>query len=431
MAAERRQFAVKLQQVTGPVAAKGVEDTAFYRYYPLASLNEVGGDLAAKPISTEEFHRWMRQRLADWPHSLSATATHDSKRGEDFRARLNVLSEIPRQWIDAFDRWQEMNSGSQREIDGEMAPDANEQYLLYQTLVGTWPVEPMSTADRERYCHRIVQYMHKALREAKIHISWINPSEAYEAAARDFVRDLLGQNGAPFQAELSQFVRNIAGSGFVNSLAQVLLKLTVPGVPDFYQGSELWDFNLVDPDNRRPVDFAQRRDRLDKLLDDAKAGIEPAALAVAARWPDADVKLWVIMRCLALRRNWPNVFSFGDYVPLTASGPAADHVVSFARRFERQCVVVVAPRQYHSLRSTHGLAGQGVPAADWKSTKLILPEEWGTPWQDQLSGRQWEPEAYSGNSEGNSLLDIGQLLSILPVALLSRELGAGSLEQDA
>jgi (1->4)-alpha-D-glucan 1-alpha-D-glucosylmutase len=425
LAAERRQFTVKLQQVTGPVAAKGVEDTAFYRYYPLASLNEVGGDLAAKPIANDEFHRWMRQRLADWPHSLSATATHDSKRGEDFRARLNVLSEIPRLWIDAFQRWREMNRGSQREIDGEMAPNGNEQYLLYQTLVGTWPTEQMTAAELDSYCGRIVQYMHKALREAKIHTSWINPSEAYEAATLDFVRDLLGQHGAAFQADLTRFVREIADSGLVNSLTQLLLKLTVPGVPDFYQGSELWDFNLVDPDNRRPVDFTQRRDRLNRLLDEGQAGVERAARALAARWPDPDVKLWTITRALALRRSWPDVFSCGDYVPLAASGPAAEQVLSFARRFERQCVVVVVPRLYHRLRTRHGPAGNGVPPADWKGTQLMLPDEWSTPWHDRLTGRRAEPKSYPTCPEGNQLLDVGQLLSILPVALLSSELGAG------
>ena len=265
-AAERRQFALKLQQVSGPVAAKGVEDTAFYRYYPLASLNEVGGELDAKSLSPDEFHRLMRQRQADWPHSLSATATHDSKRGEDMRARLNVLSEVPDEWSAAFRRWRELNRHLERESDGDPVPDRNEQYLLYQTLVGTWPLAPFSANARREYTDRIVQYMEKALREAKIHTSWMNPAEAYEAAVFDFVRDVLSEKAVIFQADLSTFVSEIADSGFVNSLAQVLLKMTLPGVPDFYQGTELWDFNLVDPDNRRPVDFADRCRRLDNLL---------------------------------------------------------------------------------------------------------------------------------------------------------------------
>jgi (1->4)-alpha-D-glucan 1-alpha-D-glucosylmutase len=389
----------------------------------------VGGDLAAKPLSIDEFHRLMRQRLTDWPHSLSATATHDSKRGEDFRARLNVLSEIPREWIDTFQRWRKMNSTSQREIDGEMAPDANEQYLLYQTLIGTWPTEPMTAAELETYCGRIVQYMHKALREAKIHTSWINPSETYEVATFDFVRDLLGEKGAAFQADLTRFVCDIADSGLVNSLSQLLLKLTVPGVPDFYQGSELWDFNLVDPDNRRPVDFVQRCDRLNRLLGEAEQGVERTARALAARWPDPDVKLWTIRRCLALRRNWPEVFSFGDYVPLSASGPAAEHLLSFARRFEQKCIIVVVPRQYHRLRTKHGPAGHRVPSADWKGTQLILPQEWDQPWHDQLTGRQFQPKSHNANAAEQTTLDVGRILDILPVTLLCWEHGAAYREK--
>ena len=335
-AAERRQFALKLQQVSGPVAAKGVEDTAFYRYYPLASLNEVGGELDAKSLSPDEFHRLMRQRQADWPHSLSATATHDSKRGEDMRARLNVLSEVPDEWSAAFRRWREMNRPLERELDGDPVPDPNEQYLLYQTLVGTWPLTPFSADARREYTDRIVQYMEKALREAKIHTSWMNPAEAYEAAVFDFVRDVLSEKAVKFQADLSTFVSEIADSGFVNSLAQVLLKITLPGVPDFYQGTELWDFNLVDPDNRRPVDFAERCRRLDNLLARANEDLEQTALGVSARWPDADIKLWVVVRALALRRELPDVFSFGEYLPVAAAGPAAEHVVSFARRLEEQ-----------------------------------------------------------------------------------------------
>ena len=184
--------------MSGPVAAKGVEDTAFYRYYPLASLNEVGGDLDAKPLPADEFHRLMRQRAANWPHSLSATATHDSKRGEDMRARLHVLSEASHEWADAFMRWQGMNREFIRDIDGDRLPDANEEYLLYQTLVGTWPVEPMSAAARKQYEVRIMQYLEKALRKAKVHTSWMNPSELYETAAFDFVRDLLGPRGERF-----------------------------------------------------------------------------------------------------------------------------------------------------------------------------------------------------------------------------------------
>ena len=276
-AVERRQFALKFQQVSGPVAAKGVEDTAFYRYYPLASLNEVGGELDAKPIAVDEFHRLMRHRMESWPHSLCATSTHDSKRGEDMRARLNVLSEMPDEWAQAFTRWQQMNRSLVREIDGDPVPDANEEYLIYQTLVGTWPASIQSEADRATYRDRIAQYMEKAFREAKAHTSWMNPSDDYESAVHDFIRDLFGEAGKKFAADLGQFVRRIADSGYVNSLAQLLLKMTVPGVPDFYRGTELWDFNLVDPDNRRPVDYDARRRRLHELQEAGRKNTPEAA----------------------------------------------------------------------------------------------------------------------------------------------------------
>jgi (1->4)-alpha-D-glucan 1-alpha-D-glucosylmutase len=418
-AAERRQFAVKLQQVTGPVAAKGVEDTAFYRYYPLASLNEVGGDLAAKPLPIDEFHRLMRQRCAEWPHSQTATATHDSKRGEDLRARLHVLTEVPHEWIDAFERWTQMNRQFAQESDDELVPDRNEQYLLYQTLAGTWPhsggTRPMSAQAQQAYTERIVQYMLKALREAKLHTSWMNPAEPYEAAVIAFVQKVLSDEAAGFLADLDSFAHRIAGSGLVNSLAQLLLKATVPGVPDFYQGTELWDFNLVDPDNRRAVDFAERRRRLDNLLDKANKDIQALASALSASWPDPDVKLWVTAQCLSLRRDWPDVFRFGEYVPLSASGPVAEHVLSFARHFDRQCVVTVVPRQFHALADRRGENQPGIPRANWKGTRLILPVETSRPWKDALTGRLDEPQRVNGEVS----LEIEQLLDIFPVALLT------------
>jgi (1->4)-alpha-D-glucan 1-alpha-D-glucosylmutase len=414
-AAARRLFALKVQQVSGPVAAKGVEDTAFYRYYPLASLNEVGGDLDARPLSAEEFHRLMRQRAANWPHSLSATATHDSKRGEDMRARLHVLSGAAEEWIEAFMRWQWMNREFVRDVDGERVPDANEEYLLYQTLVGTWPVEPMSTDEMRQYEARIVQYLEKALREAKVHTSWMNPSEAYESAACDFVRDLLGSPGEAFRADLSAFVGCIADGGFVNSLAQTLLKITLPGVPDFYQGCELWDFHLVDPDNRRPVDFDERRDRLERLLQGAKKDVLKTAREVAQRWPDPDVKLWVVARSLALRRAWTDVFSFGEYVPLAAAGPAENHVLSFARQFDGFCAITAAPRHFHRLCSSRREPGHGLPRAHWQGTRLVLPDFGHRVWSCELSGRTFE----SREIDGKTVLDVNSLFDVLPVALLT------------
>jgi (1->4)-alpha-D-glucan 1-alpha-D-glucosylmutase len=412
-AAQRREFVLNLQQVSGPVAAKGVEDTAFYRYYPLASLNEVGGELDAKPLAVDEFHRLMRRRMELWPHALSATATHDSKRGEDVRARLNVLSEAAGEWTAAIKRWRQMNRALVRELEGDPVPDANEEYLLYQTLVGTWPLERMDGAERKKYRNRIVQYMEKALREAKIHTSWMNPAEGYEACLREFIDDLLGAPGQAFVEDLDQFIRQIADSGFVNSLAQLVLKLTLPGVPDFYQGTELWDFNLVDPDNRRPVDFDRRRQSLARVFDALDKGSAMGALRKV--WPAADVKIWVASRGLSLRRDLPDVFNFGEYVPLAATGPAAEHVISFARRWEQDWVIVVVPRHFYRL--TCGRASQTPPSflqADWGDTQLFLPEEAPATWHSLLSN-----EIVRTNGRGPSrVVAVAELLRPIPIALL-------------
>src|SRR5208282_4335835 len=236
---QRLQFVLKFQQVTGPVMAKGLEDTAFYRLYPLASLNEVGGDPAVPGVSVEQFHRRNAERLADWPFSMLATATHDTKRGEDMRARLNVLSEAPQEWAEAFARWQKLNQQRKTEIDGSPAPDANEEYLLYQTLVGTWPLYVPRPAQGAAYSERIVRYMDKALKEAKLHTSWLNPSDEYDRAVADFVRAILDKNtSAEFLQDLDAFARSIADAGWINSLAQCVAKNCAPGCPDFYQGTE-------------------------------------------------------------------------------------------------------------------------------------------------------------------------------------------------
>ncbi len=414
-AAERRQFALKFQQVSGPVAAKGVEDTAFYRYYPLASLNEVGGELDARPLAVDEFHRLMRHRMESWPHSLSATSTHDSKRGEDFRARLHVLSEAPGEWAEVFTGLQKLNRPLIGEIDGDPVPDTNEEYLIYQTLIGTWPAEALDAANCEKYRDRILQYVEKALSEAKIHTSWMNPSEPYAAAVRAFICALFEIKGREFAAEIGRFVERISDSGYVNSLAQLVLKMTVPGVPDFYRGTELWDFNLVDPDNRRSVDYGDRRRRLDDLSSAAQIDLARTARNLSERWPDSDVKLWVTSIGLRLRRDCPDVFSFGDYIPLTASGPAAGHIISFARRFEEECVIVVVPRHYYRLLHRCGMKHEsGPPKANWADTQVILPDDFPREWHCELSGRNIE----TITAHDQAAFDVGELMEVFPVALL-------------
>jgi (1->4)-alpha-D-glucan 1-alpha-D-glucosylmutase len=369
---------------------------------------------------------------------MSSTATHDTKRGEDMRARLHVLSEAAAEWKDAFTRWRRLNEPLLRDVDGEAVPDANEEYLLYQTLVGTWPVGLLKPTERDAYRDRILQYMEKALREAKIHTSWMNPSESYDSAVREFVGDLLGDLGTQFCADLNRFVQRIADVGFVNSLAQLVLKATLPGVPDFYQGTELWDFNLVDPDNRRLVDFQARATRLEKILRQADAKFEAAGFAIAQHWPDSDVKLWVTTRCLNARRKWADVFSFGEYIPLCVIGPAADHVLAFARRFDDKRVIAVVPRHFYrlcggnvaaSLRDADGesTANRQIEShqlnssesrrdsATWGDTCVVLPADCAPTWRCQLSGHVLETR----DTAGEATLDIADLFQVLPVALLT------------
>lgn len=414
-----RHFALKLQQVSGPIAAKGVEDTAFYRYYPLASLNEVGGELDAGGVSADEFHRLMHHRVTNWPYSMSGSSTHDAKRSEDVRARLHVLSEIPRAWKDAVLLWRQMNRRWLQDVDGEPIPDANEEYLLYQSLVGVWPSKPMGDEDREQFVGRICQYMEKALREAKRHTSWVNPSDEYEGAVLDFVRRILSPDAAAFQTDLSQFVARIADAGFVNALSQVLLKTTLPGVPDFYQGTELWDFSLVDPDNRRPIDYASRQAAIDEMARQAEADLERLARSVADRWPDPSVKLLVTMRALQARRRWPELFTYGGYHPVAPAGPAAKHLFSFARSHEGRWSLSAVPLCFHQLTSPNSTAAStpagALPKADWGDTALQLPAEAPTHWRCELSGRLLEATA----ADGHYLVSAAELFDVLPVALLT------------
>ncbi len=421
----RRTFALKFQQVSGPIAAKGVEDTAFYRYFPLASLNEVGGELDAKPLALDEFHRLMQHRMESWPHSMCATSTHDSKRGEDMRARLHVLSEASEEWGEAFARWQKLNRPLLGELDGEPVPSPNDEYFIYQTLIGTWPISPMTDEDRDAYRDRILCYLEKAMREGKVHTSWMNPDESYEASTHNFVSALLDPAQQEFSADVSAFVGKIANAGFVNSLAQLLLKATLPGMPDFYRGTELWDFNLVDPDNRRPVDYDDRCDRLKNLW--AAADKDPANFTqeLSARWPDPDLKLWVTTSTLNLRRDWSNVFTFGEYIPLTATGAQAEHVLAFARRWEDQMAICVVPRHFYRLtagaKTAHNAAG--FPIADWQDTKLILPDDFANDWTCRLSNKSHHSSQHQKTTNDNqsSVLDIADLFTVFPVALLTSQ----------
>jgi (1->4)-alpha-D-glucan 1-alpha-D-glucosylmutase len=413
--AERRDFALRFQQLTSPVTAKGLEDTAFYRFYPLASLNEVGGEPALIGVSLERFHARNRDRQESWPHTLSATSTHDTKRGEDTRARINVLSEIPEEWNRALHRWREMNRKGKASLDGSEAPDANEEYLLYQTLVGTWPLGGVVDESRVDYTRRLQEYMQKALKEAKLHTSWINPNEEYERAVSDFVASLLDPStGGDFMRDFEEFQRLPTRAGLLNSLSQTLLKTTAPGVPDFYQGTELWAFTLVDPDNRRPVDYEQRRAVLASLRDVGDGDASEFAEGLLEQPEDGRVKMYVTTRALNFRRERAAVFARGEYLPLSASGRRADNVVSFARALEGDAVVVVASRFFTRL----GVGREGALSLKreaWGGTALHLEGVEGVRFRDVLTGREFEAR--------DGVLQVGELLSPLPVALLARVSG--------
>jgi len=378
--AAMRMFARKFQQLTAPVTAKGVEDTAFYIYNRLASLNEVGGDPAAFGVSVNAFHGASADRAAHWPHAMLATSTHDSKRSEDVRARIDVLSEVPAAWRLQLRRWARMNRSRRREVDGRSAPSRNDEYLLYQTLVGSFPPELMQGAmDAEaavEYRQRIRDYMLKAAREAKVHTSWINPNKEYEAALGEFAEALLtpGEHNL-FLDDFRDSLAPVAWAGLLNSLSLMLIKYTSPGIPDCYQGNELWDFSLVDPDNRRPVDYARREAALGEVAaiwQDAAGSAQPDRMhALLERMQDGLPKLHLIRRLLALRREQPTLFERGDYTPLKASGAHAAHVVGYARRHGGRGLIALAGRLFMRM----GIQAGEQPCGEqvWQGTRVELP----------------------------------------------------------
>lgn len=332
-----RRFALKVQQFTGPMMAKSLEDTAFYQFHRLLALNEVGGDPASRGFTIPAFHEAMQARAREWPRGMTATATHDTKRGEDARARIAALSEIPGEWTSAVSRWKVLNA-PHLALDGNLrAPSATFEYMLYQTLLGAWPVqEPIDAG----FVERIQSYALKAAREGKEETSWLNPHEAYENGVKSFIEKILdpAQSGE-FLETLQTLARRLALLGALNSLSQLTLKATLPGVPDFYQGTEFWDLSLVDPDNRRPVDFAARHAALNSLDD-------PDWTDLIKRWPDGQLKLAWTRRLLKLRGELGDVIAQGDYQPLAVRGAHADHVVAFARRYGRAAAIVVVGRQF-------------------------------------------------------------------------------------
>ncbi len=387
----------RLQQYTGPVMAKSMEDTAFYRYFRLISLNEVGGEPGHFGLRPAAFHKASQRRAKELPFAMLATATHDHKRGEDVRARLNVLSEIPREWGRRVQRWARLNARKKTAWDGTIIPSPNDEYLFYQTVVGAWPfgMEAPDYDGLEAFRDRIGDYMLKAIREAKAWTSWSAPDEDYERAVTEFVARVLDHHQSrPFLDDLCGFVSRIAAAGAVNGLAQTVLKLTCPGVPDVYQGTEFWDFSLVDPDNRRPVDYGARRSCL-------RENAELASLLAA--WRDGRIKQGVVRRTLDFRRREPELFGAGSYEPVEVTGSGAEHVIAFIRCFRRRHMLVVVPRLPFTMVDETGLP---LPC-DWGDTRLNL--EFGDlTFEDQLGGAAIHTAAD---------LKVSQILSVLPVAL--------------
>jgi (1->4)-alpha-D-glucan 1-alpha-D-glucosylmutase len=419
---ETTTLAMKLQQYTGPVQAKGVEDTAFYRYNLLASLNEVGGNPESFGRTPAEFHAANRQRRERWPTGMLATTTHDTKRGEDMRARLNVISEVPEEWGRHLSAWARVNNPNRTVVEGEPAPDRNDEYLFYQALLGTWPPEVLGgdPTPGEELVARLREYMLKAVREAKVHTSWITQNPAYEQAVGRFVeRTLSGPTTPRFLATFLPFQNRIARLGMVNSLSQVVLKLMSPGVPDFYQGTELWDLSLVDPDNRRPVDYGVRRRLLEDLEPLLQIPQQPddertdALRDMLVCWSDGRIKLFITATLVRLRRQLAGLFLTGTYEALEAQGEQADHVVALVRRRERDTVIAVVPRLLTPLTAaTHFLP---IGTESWGETRLLLPPAiTGDAYRNLLSGEMLSP----GTWDGRTSLSLAAVLSVCPVAVL-------------
>ncbi len=407
-------FALKFQQLTGPIMAKGVEDTSFYMYSRFLSSNDVGSSMEAFGITAEEFHDSNRARLRTAPDAMLATSTHDTKRSEDVRNRLNVLSEMTYMWPSYVRRWVRLNARHKRTLeDGRVAPSANEEYFLYQTLVGAWPWAMQGENDREDFVRRIQEYMTKALSEAKVNLSWTNPNPAYVDAVHAFIRNILmpdGRGREPrFVETLEELLPALRLFGAVNSLAQVVLKIASPGVPDFYQGTEMWDLSLVDPDNRRPVDYEVRRRSLDEMQEKATSLGELAVCRdVLNRLSDGRVKLWTMHRALDLRNRMAETFQRGEYVPAQATKDYAENVIGFSRGGK---ILAVVPRFSYSLMN--GKARLPLGSA-WGRGELVVPEMAGALLENVFTG-----ERMAVGLDGR--ISLKAVFAEFPVALFVRE----------
>ncbi|MDJ1183807.1 malto-oligosyltrehalose synthase [Roseofilum casamattae] len=400
-------FVMRQQQFTGPLMAKSVEDTVLYIYNRLVSLNEVGSAAGEFGFSLDEFHDFNQRQNSDWPHGMNGTSTHDTKRGEDVRSRINILSEIPEEWETYLQTWGKMNAGYKDSVRGVDVPTRNDEYFLYQTLLGTYPFE---LKDKSEFVQRIKDYLIKAIREAKVNTAWLRPDTAYEDGFLKFVDSLFKSTKQnKFLPSFQTFQKKIQHYGIFNSLSQTLLKVTVPGVPDFYQGTERWDLSLVDPDNRRPVDFKQRLKMLNELQSQWKKDKSSLLQQLLEHPEDGKIKLFTIHQILRTRQDYPDLFQWGDYQKLAVNGSLRQHIITFVRTWNESSAIAIAPRFLTSLiKEDEYPLGEQV----WHETRISLPAGSPAIWKDVITGQEIEAE---------NTIWIRDVLNLFPVALLIKQ----------
>lgn len=399
--AETRYFALRFQQFTGPVMAKGLEDTCFYRYNRFISLNEVGGKPERFGVSRQEFERFIGERAWAFAFSMNATSTHDTKRGEDARARLNVLTEMPDLWRQAVERWAAQNESLKRRIGSDYAPSKNEEYFLYQTMVGSFP---FGKDEEVNFFERLKGTAVKAAREAGVHTNWTDPNAEYEDSLKAFV-SAMTRPGSDFLADFRTFHKQIAYYGIFNSLSQTLIKMTAPGVPDFYQGSELWNLSMVDPDNRREVDYAIRQQMLQTIRTGAGSDTTALLKELLQSMEDGRVKMYLIWKTLHLRAGFGDLFERGDYVPLEVRGSLSEHLIAFARVAGGRAAVTVVPRFVSRL-----IEPPEQPLGDvWEDTEVVLPIREAAAWYDCFTENRIDAER---------TVRAANLLAIFPAACI-------------
>ncbi len=405
---ERLKFVMRWQQFSGPIMAKGLEDTTLYVYNPLVSLNEVGTSFQL--TSVEAFHKFNQARQKSMPCTMNATSTHDTKRSEDVRARINTLSEIVEEWDYLLHRSRSLNEAKKTAVGGEPVPDPNEEIFLYQTLIGAWP---LLSDEVPEFIQRLRQYIVKTAREAMVHTRWITPDAEHEDALVSFAEAILHESGEnEFLKDFLRTQSRAAYHGALNSLSQLLLKITSPGVPDFYQGTELWDFSLVDPDNRRPVDFTKRIHLLKALKKREAKDPDTLIIELLDRWEDGRIKLYTMVKALHFRKQNRDLFLKGEYIPLPASGQRSDNVVAFSRRDGDQWAIVAVPRL------TAKMAVSGAPLGErvWGDSLLEVPAEAPQSWTNVFTG-----ETLRVSRSGQ--LALHRLFSRFPLALLTEKTG--------